>query len=579
MTSSSSGGSSNNSAVLTMALSIGVFVGTTLLSQWLQHRLSLRSSAEKTNDDNDDDDNDDDDDADIYSSWGGSISDGDDDDDGEACIYGAPGGGGDDDDDARDLYRYKRRRRRLSFTRNEPYNHNHPSTDDDGSISARSSPTDDDDDDDDANESLMPKNRNWDHFERHHQQRRHDDYAQRQIQGDDGVFHRTLSSPSASGRGVMSLSGEDVLAAYEDSDDVDDDEAIEDSDDISHSSSDQFVWTNARYSPRRHRQARSTSETNNKSRLPVILSEQQIALPLERRASSLSSAASSSRKKSKPPRTPTTLRGFASSNSLQRRTASKKKKDEVGTTTSFTATKPPKHSPALLRSRTFSANDLPKQTHLLRGRSLPLEHSKTSNKRQQQKHHAAATEARAAYNARIMPHKVVMIRHGQSMGNENEHLYAKTPDNAMPLTKLGWEQANAAGQHLRNVVLEQPDHVHFIVSPYVRTVETFHGVVSAWCDPAEFAHIADREERLKAWYGRLVEMGLTWQEDPRIREQGMLLWLLLLCLFPAVESLIIFKSSSRLWQLPGLTANIEMQGRTTQVWCLLLSLSSWRISE
>ena len=129
--------------------------------------------------------------------------------------------------------------------------------------------------------------------------------------------------------------------------------------------------------------------------------------------------------------------------------------------------------------------------------------------------------ARAQYNAKIMPNKVVMIRHGQSMGNINEELYSTTPDNAMPLTKLGWDQARKAGQHLKNNVLAPLESVHFIVSPYARTVETFHGIVSAWCDPdsPEFASIPNREMRLKAWYGRLLEMGLTWHEDPRIREQ------------------------------------------------------------
>ncbi len=130
-------------------------------------------------------------------------------------------------------------------------------------------------------------------------------------------------------------------------------------------------------------------------------------------------------------------------------------------------------------------------------------------------------EARARYNARIMPSKVVLIRHGQSMGNIDEFLYSTTPDNAMPLTKLGWEQARYTGRVLKEQVLASEGNkpVHFIVSPYVRTVETFHGIVSAWCDPAEFSHIENRDERLTAWYEALVARGLTWHEDPRIREQ------------------------------------------------------------
>ena len=129
------------------------------------------------------------------------------------------------------------------------------------------------------------------------------------------------------------------------------------------------------------------------------------------------------------------------------------------------------------------------------------------------------SEHRANYNARIMPHKLILIRHGQSMGNIDETMYSTTPDNAIPLTKLGWQQARAAGQRLKQVLNGSGD-VHFIVSPYVRTVETFHGIVSAWSDPEkDFNHLQDPLERRKAWYGELVKQGLSWSEDPRIREQ------------------------------------------------------------
>ena len=74
-------------------------------------------------------------------------------------------------------------------------------------------------------------------------------------------------------------------------------------------------------------------------------------------------------------------------------------------------------------------------------------------------------------------------------GNIDEGLYSVTPDNSMPLTKLGWEQARKAGKELKDQVLPKGETVHFIVSPYVRTVETFHGIVSAWCDPDEFKYI------------------------------------------------------------------------------------------
>ena len=51
-------------------------------------------------------------------------------------------------------------------------------------------------------------------------------------------------------------------------------------------------------------------------------------------------------------------------------------------------------------------------------------------------------------------------------------------------------------------------------------METFHGLAAAWCDPdAEFGHITDEHKRKIMWYNRLAEMGITWHEDPRIREQ------------------------------------------------------------
>eukprot|EP00970_Alexandrium_tamarense_P009347 scaffold1851_cov172-Alexandrium_tamarense.AAC.14 len=122
------------------------------------------------------------------------------------------------------------------------------------------------------------------------------------------------------------------------------------------------------------------------------------------------------------------------------------------------------------------------------------------------------------FNAGIMPSKLILVRHGQSEGNVNEELYATKPDNAMRLTKLGWEMARMCGKALRTQ-LPPGETVHFVVSPYSRTVETFHGIASAWSDPEEFANITNRNKRLRAWYSKLMEMGLTWHEDPRIREQ------------------------------------------------------------
>ena len=126
-----------------------------------------------------------------------------------------------------------------------------------------------------------------------------------------------------------------------------------------------------------------------------------------------------------------------------------------------------------------------------------------------------------SFKSSIMPNRLVMVRHGQSEGNINEAMYTSCPDNCIKLTKLGWEQARVAGKTLRKRILSQgsDSSVHFIVSPYVRTMETFHGMASAWCDPKEFNHISDKDLQLQLWYKKLHQMDLTFNEDPRIREQ------------------------------------------------------------
>jgi len=136
-----------------------------------------------------------------------------------------------------------------------------------------------------------------------------------------------------------------------------------------------------------------------------------------------------------------------------------------------------------------------------------LHHSRTIKRKDSQLHS----------NAECLPSKLILIRHGQSEGNVDEGLYSTKPDNAMRLTKLGWDMAKKAGEALREQ-LPEGESVHFIVSPYCRTVETFHGIISAWSDPdVEFGHISNRSKRLKEWYTKLTNMGLTWHEDPRIR--------------------------------------------------------------
>ena len=93
------------------------------------------------------------------------------------------------------------------------------------------------------------------------------------------------------------------------------------------------------------------------------------------------------------------------------------------------------------------------------------------------------------------PKRLILVRHGESQGNVDDDIYEHTADNALHLTKKGWGQAESAGRALREIVGDES--VHFYVSPYVRTRETFHAIAKA--------------------FGGYTNV--PWREDPRIREQ------------------------------------------------------------
>ncbi|SEQ20990.1 Broad specificity phosphatase PhoE [Lentzea xinjiangensis] len=67
--------------------------------------------------------------------------------------------------------------------------------------------------------------------------------------------------------------------------------------------------------------------------------------------------------------------------------------------------------------------------------------------------------------------RIILLRHGQSLGNVDELAYCRIPDHALPLTELGEQQAVAAGDTIRELVGEGP--VAAYVSPYRRTRRTF----------------------------------------------------------------------------------------------------------
>jgi broad specificity phosphatase PhoE len=76
------------------------------------------------------------------------------------------------------------------------------------------------------------------------------------------------------------------------------------------------------------------------------------------------------------------------------------------------------------------------------------------------------------------PHRLILIRHGESQANVDRTLTQRVPDHSVHLTMKGRQQALSAGMRLKEIIGD--GSVRWICSPYVRTVETFNGVVQAF---------------------------------------------------------------------------------------------------
>ncbi len=94
----------------------------------------------------------------------------------------------------------------------------------------------------------------------------------------------------------------------------------------------------------------------------------------------------------------------------------------------------------------------------------------------------------------MKPKRIILVRHGQSVGNKDIHSYESIPDYALELTQEGKEQSVAAGKEIKERV--KGGSIQAYISPYFRTRRTYEGVASVLEDELEGCH-----------------------EDPRLREQ------------------------------------------------------------
>lgn len=74
------------------------------------------------------------------------------------------------------------------------------------------------------------------------------------------------------------------------------------------------------------------------------------------------------------------------------------------------------------------------------------------------------------------PHRIILIRHGESEGNIDPALYGSIPDNLIRLSEAGIQQAKQAGIKLKEIVGNES--MRFFYSPYKRSEEVIRIVMA-----------------------------------------------------------------------------------------------------
>jgi 2,3-bisphosphoglycerate-dependent phosphoglycerate mutase len=91
--------------------------------------------------------------------------------------------------------------------------------------------------------------------------------------------------------------------------------------------------------------------------------------------------------------------------------------------------------------------------------------------------------------------RILLVRHGESLGNVDPRIHATTADHAVPLSDRGVDQAREAGRaiadYYASAIGEAKPHVRLWVSPYKRTRQTADAIL----EHAE-PYVTDRREHI-----------------------------------------------------------------------------------
>lgn len=94
----------------------------------------------------------------------------------------------------------------------------------------------------------------------------------------------------------------------------------------------------------------------------------------------------------------------------------------------------------------------------------------------------------------MKPKKIFLIRHGESVANNDRNIYHQLSNHKIPLSVNGMKQAQECGKQLRDKLVSK--NIFFYLSPFLRTKQTFKNILD-----------------------NLGDINYRFREEPRIREQ------------------------------------------------------------
>jgi broad specificity phosphatase PhoE len=139
-----------------------------------------------------------------------------------------------------------------------------------------------------------------------------------------------------------------------------------------------------------------------------------------------------------------------------------------------------------------------------------------SLKKNVQKFSSLTTESKKKVTQR--PIRIILVRHGESLGNVDESAYVATPDWRVPLTDRGREQAYQTGKEL-NDILGKDGKAFFYYSPYKRTRETVEEF-RKHIDPDRIISIREEPRISEQQFGNFQNVEEVWESKRERHEFG-----------------------------------------------------------